>query len=63
MDEKRLHPMCSSAREGRGVHLPEAMMHFPPVSDFPPISVKLFRLRGQFSLFSKLFPIFIRENV
>jgi len=44
---------------------PEAMMHFPPVSDFPPISEQIFTLRGkcsQFYLFRKKISIFIRQN-
>ena len=40
-------------------------MHFPSVSDFPPISEKLFSVRGKFSqfhLFPKTFSIFIRKS-
>ena len=35
----------------RGVHPPEAMMHFPLVSKFTPISEKFLRLRRKFSRF------------
>ena len=48
----------------RGIHPPEAMMHFPPVSDFPSISEKIFRFRWKFSrcyLFKKIL-IFICKN-
>jgi len=47
----------------RGVHPPETMMHFPPVSDFPLFS-KNFGFWGKFSKFYlslKNFLIFIRE--
>src|SRR6218665_365063 len=42
--EPSSHRKCISA--GASI-LPEAIMHFPPVSDFPP----LFPTRGQFSQF------------
>jgi len=49
----------------RGIHPPEAMMHFPLLSDIPPISEKFLRLRRKFSqfyLFRKRFSIFICQN-
>src|SRR6218665_1292857 len=38
------------------------MMHFPPVSDFPPIFEKCLDFQ-KFSLFPKKFPIFIRPKI
>src|SRR6218665_251344 len=59
------NPRASSSRRclnsSRGLHPPEAMMHFPTVSDFALISETIFRLRGKFSqfyLFPKKFLIF-----
>ena len=34
---------------GSGVHPPQAMIHFPPVADFPPISKNVFGSVGNFS--------------
>ena len=44
---------------------PETMMHFPPVSDFPPISEKFsdfLKFFLQFYLFPKNFFTFISQN-
>ena len=38
--------------EGRGVHPPEAMMHFPLVSDFPPYFRKISQNFQKFRLSS-----------
>src|SRR6218665_2598560 len=34
----------------RGVHPPETMMHFPPVSDFPPLSEKFSDFQNFFTI-------------
>ena len=48
----------------RGVHPLEAMMHFPSVSDFSPISENFSDAKGffQFHLFPKRFFDFTRQN-
>ena len=49
-----------------GASIPsQAMMHSPPVSDFPPYFRQIFWLSGKFlkcDLFPNKFPIFIRQN-
>ena len=37
------HTAIEKMQVSRGVHRPEAMMHFPPFSDFPPILVDNFQ--------------------
>src|SRR6218665_2062732 len=41
----------------RGVHPPEAMMHFPPVSDFPPFPKKFSDSVENFPIFLVIDPV------
>src|SRR6218665_913546 len=57
--------MVSIDYQGQGRPSPEAVMHFPPVSDLHPYFRKILRLCGKlkkFYIFPKKFPIFIRQN-